>query len=175
MCACVYPGLHELHSCLLGSKYTQYSRVCALSQFGGEPFAIACCGAQVLCHTCARTADVTAAAHVHTHLRNAARTVLRDEYCAVVATAAIKCDYVILEEPPLIMSHTDSAASAMTAALKHPLQYTTLFYQRSMPASTATDASAQLLQLKLSQMQCNMFVIDGKAVLFDCICRVNHR
>ena len=143
---------------------------------GGTPSPTICCGATVLCGVCAaRGVRVDADSHTHATLNKITRTDVRSRYTAMVCTEAIVPGDVLLTEHPLVMSHADNAAECMSNALAHAIQYTTLYCSDRMAYDDFLDVEKRLLKLKLSQMQCNMFAIGGKAVLFDAICRINHR
>ena len=93
----------------------------------------------------------------------------------MVATAAVPEGAILANEPPLLMSAGDDPPAAMAAALRHPLQYTTLCCDDTVPRGDALEPDRRLLHLKLSQMRRNMFGVAGRALLFDFMCRANHR
>lgn len=146
-------------------------------QAGGSPLPMRCCGAAVLCVACARedTGESTYAVHTHAVVCGVARVQVSPTYAAVFTTSAVRAGDLIATEPACVMSASDDAHESMTSALALSLQHTTLCCTPTMGAAELGDPRTRLLKLKLSQMKRNMFRADDTAVLFDFMCRVNHR
>ena len=151
----------------------------ATPQRGGYAHPLPCCGAEVLCDSCAHLppADLASCVHNHAWCGGVARVRSSVEFCSLVATADLPVGTVVVRERPAVMAREgDDNGVAMAAALSLPTQYTSLYCSGVVTGvADRCDGSALLCKLMLSVMQCNMFGIHGRACLFDCICRANHR